>query len=323
MSKPYRISGSRSAAILGISPYKTIQEVWMEILEEEKPGFCKLMGYELPTPPEGSQLEWGSGFESEIIDYVSKNNHLIITDREKSFINHDICSCHVDGIVKHPHGDDENLENKTTSIYYFKDNFGEAGTDKVPINYQSQNQHNMICTENKSTLMPVLIFPKRTQEFENDEIFLDSIDKTLWVAALAEMGNLKYYKIDENKKTQEIMLDKYFDFWKVNIQGEKRPDPVSVDDIKLIFREPIGTVIATEQVERWHDEISQCNSEIKELKKRAEQLKKLNLEYLLEKSLKKEYVIDDDSQEKIIMLDGCGKKIHSYYADKNGKLCFR
>jgi predicted phage-related endonuclease len=327
------------------------------MMEERQPGFCAKNGYEIPEPIEGSQLEWGKAFESAIVELAEQKAGKKINERERLFTDEysgsitesdikqldPIVTCHIDGW----YGSNESEplhEGKTTSLFYFKDNFGEPGTDAVPVEYQAQCQHQMSCTGADEVILSVLVFPRRVDDWvemgwkpEQDvlktEYVLSKYNEngkpiyantpTKWARLLNDMGYFHQYHIKRNDELIKNMLEKYHEWWHDHIIKEKPPEPVSTDDIKKLFREPIGTIVATEQIERWHDEIKQCNDEISQLKKRAEQIKKLNLEFLKEMSEKKKYVIDDDSQEKIILLNGQGKKLHSYGKNKNGVLVFR
>lgn len=356
MPTPINISASRGASILGISNWKTQVETWLEIKEARDPGFCEKNGYELPVFQDNPQLRWGKAFEDSIVELAESKAGIKINAREKLFAykitnlmsSNDIAqlnpmiTCHIDGW----YGVKKNEplhEGKTTSAYYFRENFGEPGTDKVPVEYQVQCQHQMACTGAKEVILSVLVFPNRVDDweemgwipeegsywtlerYENDNYMksIDSIEISDWAKTLNEMGYFHQYHIKRNDDVIDKMISKYTEFWERYIIRNEIPEISGMNDIKKLFREPIGTVVATEQIERWNSEEKMLNDEIKELKKRADQLKSLQLEYLMECSKADNYEIDDDSQEKIVLRGIDGRKLHSYGKDKSGKLVFR
>ena len=317
MSTPYRISGSRAAAILGLSPYQTPVQVWLQIMEEIKPGFCEKNKFEKPEYTTNNPMIWGTAFEDEIIRITEIIHKIKISEREKLFIIDDFISCHPDGISI-----DVLIENKTTSEYYYKDNFGEENTDQIPINYQIQVQHNMICTKKEKCLMPVLIFPKRPDDYVNLDIDIEKINKRKWVEVLLEMGNVKFYEITAHKELQDLMIKHYTDFWNNYVLTGKAPEPKTYGDIKRLVREPVGTIIADENIERLMSEYKHIKSEIGQgggLSKRIEQIKIEVMQYMTDQT----GVIDDDSQDKFILRNQSGKKIASYSKNKNGSYVFR
>ncbi|GAG20923.1 unnamed protein product, partial [marine sediment metagenome] len=90
-----------------------------------------------------------------------------------------------------------------------------------------------------------------------------------------------------------------------------------------ICREPVGTFIATEEMERFMSEFKNIKSEISDtgsLAKRADQIKVAVLEYM---RLHGADAVDDDSQDKFILRNRAGRKIASYGKNKNGDFYFR
>lgn len=323
-STPINISGSRSSAILGLSPYQTQIDIWLTMMEEIEPGFCENNKYVLPEKPDNASIRFGNAFEDSIIMLYEEQNGVKVSDREKLFIK-DFLSCHVDGIVG-----DILIENKTTSQYYFNDNFGEPGTDRIPMNYMCQVQHNLMCTGLSSCDLSVLVFPKRQDEFEamgwmveiNNNIYR-LVNKNMtytklgygvqypseWARTLAEMGYFHTYHIEPNEKLQSLMLQKYEQFWNVNIIGKQIPEIQTLDDIKKIYTEPKGTVVADEEIERISMERKLIQKEISEMKKNVDKLKLIEQQYLYDHAGE---VIDEETREKTFLLDRAGKKLASY-----------
>lgn len=317
MSQPIGISGSRSSAILGVSPYKTRVEIWLEMMESRDPGFCERNGYKYEKFEGNDQTAFGSAFENAICEIVGG-----VTDRERYYSDGNI-TCHIDGLK-----DGMLVENKTTSAQYFYSSFSEK-LNRVPISYICQVQHNLYLTGLQKCMMNVLVFPKTVDQwvsdgwtvsfdetfkeytlfkYDKDHVLQDFVLPKVWAKALADMGYLKTFIIERDDDLIKLMLDKYATFWNENIIGGKMPDVQTLDDIKSVYQDPFGTVIATEQVERWNAERKQLMQEKKDIDKRIEQLKVLEMEYLRSN----DGLIDDETRDKTFLLDRQGRKLASY-----------
>jgi len=324
-SKPIGISASRSSTIMGLNPWQSELEVWQKIMEEREPGFNAANNYELPVFEETAAIRWGNAFEDAVCKLAEEKNGLI-SDREKLFKYNKHTTCHIDGQyfelkegVLH--------EGKTTSIFYFNDNFGEPGTAKVPAQYQAQCQHQMLCTGAEKVILSVLVFPRRVDDWE--DMGWETIQEPMnwylcnkndkenpifpleWARTLNEMGYFHQYEIPANKETQKMMLEYYENWWEDHIIARRPPEPKYYADIKRIWRAPVGTIIATNQLERWCKEYKDIGVELGvkgPLTKRREQLKML----LLKSMMKLDGDVDEDSRDKTVLRSKTGDKLLSY-----------
>jgi predicted phage-related endonuclease len=342
MPKPINISASRGAAILGLSNWKTPVQSWLEIMEGRQPGFCEKHGYVLPEFEYNSQKKWGHAFEDAIIELAENKFNLKIENREEFFVKDKFITCHIDGIIEYKPYQFILHEGKTTSWFYFKDYFGEPGTDQVPIEYQIQCQHQLICTGAEKVILSVLVFPKSVDEWEKMgwDVFKDPIDFNIegsyilkhskfgahtpefWAMIFDQTGFFHQYEINANKHLQNLMIEHYTEFWNTNVLGEKEPEAKSYDDIKALCPEPTGTIIADETIERLYNEYKNIKLEISDtspLAKRADQIKVDLLNYMR----KNEKFVDDDSKNKYILRDRAGKKLATYGKNKKGQFIFR
>jgi len=317
MSIPINISGSRSSGILNLSQYETQVSIFLKIMGKE---YCNENNYEYPEFNGNTATRFGSAFETAILKQTEKHYKSKITDREKFFEN-DFLTCHVDGIM-----DDYLIEAKTTTFMSYKSGWGVPGTDQIPVIYQTQVQHNLYLSELEKCILPVLIFPKMQTEFEEMGIGIDNdfsmIDIEKWVSVLYEMGFLQFYEIKSNPELQSLMIKHYTDFWNNHILTGTPPEARTYDDIKKLVREPVGTIVATPEIEDLMSEYKNIKSEISssgELAKRADMIKVEILKYMSETGV----VIDEDSQDKFILRDQSGKKIASYGKTKKGVYVFR
>lgn len=322
-STPINISASRGASILGVSSYKTCIDTWLEMMWIIDEQFCVDSKFVRPEPVDNAAIRWGRAFESSVIMLAEEKADSTILEREKVLIHpeHDYITCHLDG----RYFKTGNLhEGKTTNSQYFYNNFGEQGTDRVPMSYQVQVQHQLMCDENKfDAELSVLVFPKRQDEFEvmgwiiethENEYYLNMGEHNVtmpikWARVLCDMGYFHQYHITPNEKLQSLMLQKYEQFWNVNIIGKQIPEIQTIEDIKKIYTEPKGTVVADEEIERISTERKLIQKEISEMKKNVDKLKLLEQSYMYDHAGE---VIDDETREKTILLDRSGKKLASY-----------
>ena len=360
MPTPLNISGSRSAAILGMSNYQTPLQVWLQIMESREPGFCEKHNYKLPEFEYNSAMKWGHAFESAIIELAEEKQGLPISGREELWkFNPDTCgrlderindinnprfyvTCHIDGYYRESDGINPLRgalhEGKTTSAHYFYSAFGEPGTDRVPVEYQIQCQHQMICTGAEKVILSVLVFPKRVEEWEEMGIeiikteydqynikypnceYYDHVDD--WAIPLAKMGYFHQYTITAHTDLQKLMLESYAEFWNNHVLTGTPPEPKNYTDIKSIVRDPVGTIVCSSDIENLISEYKQIGSEISStgtLAKRREQLKTQILNF----SRTAGFVEDDESRDKWIIRSEDGKKLASYGRDSRGNFIFR
>ena len=286
-AKPKNISGSRAASICNLDKFKSCVDTWLEIEEELKPGFCEKNGYEKPVRQDNPFLSWGLAFEDPICEKIHELTGYLVCDREKEFNAHalygidpDIATCHIDGALD---GDEHAIldENKTTSIWAFRDEYGDDDSDVIPINYSIQVQHNMMLTGCVECWLFVLIFP--VVQTELDELVkLSEVDKKKWVDVLAEMGLFKRFVIDVNRDIQYMLKDRYREFWKDNVLAEVPPEPVSMDDLKKLLPRKFGECIAPPEVMHMVNTYRDMTAEEGRVKPIKEDLRVKILDYMRE-----------------------------------------
>jgi len=338
MPEPINISASRGASILGVNQWKTPVESWLEICESRRPGFAAENGYKLPEPPDNAAIRWGKAFEDSICELAQSEQNKDIILREKLYKKGEFLTCHIDGMFCKIGGNSTDKdylhEGKTTTIFSYREKWGEPGTDRIPREYMIQVQHQMMCTGKDRAVVSVLVFPNSTEDWEkightiikdadgyliNNEKISNFMWCKDWAHTLSQMGYFHQYEIAENKELQDLMIEKYTEFWQNNVLKETPPEITDYEDIKLLCPEPSGTIVVNEQVEKWAAEYKDITKEIGtggDLSKRKKQLKVLILDYCRQYDNKFDTILDDDSLEKFIIRDRSGKKLFQY----NGKV---
>ena len=145
-----RIGGSDVGAILGVNPYKSIVDVYVD-------------------KTEGSNFKgnnatyWGHMLEGTILkEFSNKHKELIVYEVPYSVVN-DFLIANLDGALKDKEtGDYGVLEIKTTSLWNKKD----WEDDVIPQYYYAQVQHYLMLTGYKFAYIAVLIGGQQYKEFK-------------------------------------------------------------------------------------------------------------------------------------------------------------
>jgi hypothetical protein len=347
-SRPSGISGSRGAAVLGLSEYQSPLEVWQRIMEERKPGWNAAHGYTLPPDPDNAAIRWGNAFEDAVFAMAQERRgvRIPLTTREQLWSTNGsdrmgpgmpgdgldwFITCHIDGRYE----DGALHEGKTAGYFAFLDSWGEPGTDRIPTAYQLQVQHQMLCTGAPSAVVSVLVFPRRPDEWEQAGVALarhvgrsDDLEWFVhsparvadipcmqWARALDEMGYVHQYTVAARPSLQAELVSRYREWWETYVIGECEPEPRTPDDVARLFPAPKGTIVADEQMQRWLTEYAEIGAEIGgtgRLAKRRDELRVL----VLDTARKLDAQLDDESREKTVFRDAQGKKLGQW----NGKV---
>jgi uncharacterized protein yqaJ len=145
-----RIGGSDVGAILGVNPYKSIIDVYIDKTEGS-------------TFKGNNATHWGHMLESTIIkEFASRHKELSVFDAPYSVVDNFLIA-NLDGVLKDKEsGDFGVLEIKTTSLWNRK----EWEEDTIPQSYYAQVQHYLMLTGYKFAYVAVLIGGQEYKEFK-------------------------------------------------------------------------------------------------------------------------------------------------------------
>jgi hypothetical protein len=328
-SLPIGLSGSRSAGILGLSPYTTPLEVWQNIMEIRKPGFNAERGFLYEKFEGDASTRFGNAFESSVIELTEHKTGNQIIDREGAYSlkGKTPITCHIDGRFSKKHI----FEGKTAYIRAFNKSFGEPGTDRIPVEYQCQVQSNMMVTGAEQCTLSALVFPRSPEDWEDEGWSVNNIDGcgyrlsrglpalsdpscSSWAKSLEQMGYFHTYPVSANRDIHKLLRECYNDFWQRYVIPELPPDITDYEDIRRLFPAPKGQLIVPENIQSMLREYSDITKELGTGGFLANRKKDLKTE-ILDFCRTKTTVEDDDSQEKITFLDHSGNSIGSF----NGK----
>lgn len=206
------IGGSDIGAILGLSKYKTPLEVWME-----KTGKETKAANSLP-------LRFGS-FAEEFVarEYASATASLLLHD-ESMLIHPELSfmSAHIDRFVL---GDGKNLpptkilECKTANPFAQQE-WGEAGSDQVPMGYLAQCIWYMAITNIERTDLAVL--------FGNNDF--------------------RIYHIERDRQLETLVLEKANNFWINHVLSDIPPSMQTTTDYQALFsKEASGKTVEAQE----------------------------------------------------------------------------
>lgn len=144
-----RIGGSDIGAIIGVNPYKSVIDVYIDKTEGSN-----FKGNEL--------THWGHMLEGTVMkEFASRHNELIVYEAPYSVVN-DFLIANLDGVLKDKETEDCGvLEIKTTSVWNKK----EWEEDTIPQSYYAQVQHYLMLTGYKFAYIAVLIGGQQYKEF--------------------------------------------------------------------------------------------------------------------------------------------------------------
>lgn len=246
------LGSSDMAAVLGLSPWKTALDVYLEKRGEAPPA---------DADPEKARLfRRGKRLEPVIVNMLEEERGLQIIARNKRYQDAEFpfLACEIDAetLVEAEH---INVECKSAHPFTAW-KYGEEDTDEVPIEYACQAMFSLMVTGRKRCLFGVL--------FGAD--------------------NLVTYDLQRDEETIKAMREKAIRFWRDNVLAGIPPDPVNLPDvIKLFRRTPSAVVEASEDVVTLVEELK----EVKQAAQAAEE-RELEIKFQIGKHMLGEAAID-------------------------------
>ncbi|MBA3756083.1 MAG: YqaJ viral recombinase family protein, partial [Nitrosomonas sp.] len=193
------IGGSDTAAIIGVSPWKSAF-----MLYQEKTGEYR----EEVTPAKQKIFNRGKRWEPIVIEMLmdeleDRGHDVTIIGRNNRYKDpeYDFLAAEID-LELVVDGKIINGKMKTVHPFAAKD-WGEEGTDEIPIYYTSQVLHGQMVTQKDQTI----------------------------VAALIGADDLRVHFVNRDEEMIQIIRAKEIEFWH-RIQNRESPEPTTADDIK-------------------------------------------------------------------------------------------
>jgi putative phage-type endonuclease len=224
MDRTIGIGGSDVAAICGISPWKTPLQVYLEKVGEAQPY------------PDNPAMAYGRMLEPVIRKwYESETGQTVELPEFMRHPKHSFLVAHLDGLTP-----EKVIEIKTARS---DSDWGEPGTDAVPVYYMTQVQHYMMLASRPVADIPVSFF-----------------------------GSMPViYTVEADAEIQELLMEKSIKFWEL-VQNRTPPDPVNMSDIIALFgkKSVAAEVVAPAGIENTVREIKRMQEQIKTMEKTLE-----------------------------------------------------
>jgi putative phage-type endonuclease len=227
------IGGSDAAAIFGVSRWKSefqlYQEKIGEFVEESNPARDKVLNRGKRWEPVVIEMLLDEllsrGHEVEVIARNARYQ-----DPEFPFLAAEI---DLELLID---GEEVNGEIKTVHPFAVKD-WGEEGTDEIPVYYVAQAMHGLMIKPRKRTV----------------------------VAALIGADDLRIHEVMRDDETIAIMRKKEIAFWE-RVQTRNPPEPTAPEDVKWLYAKDAGTVAEAD------DSLALLCQELKDSKATAKRL---------------------------------------------------
>ena len=201
------IGSSDTAAILGISPWKTPLDVYLDKVQPR---------VEITDPDKLRVLNRGKRMEPYVIDLLAEETGLEIVCRNERYIDteYNFLAAEIDAEA----ASGENIEIKTVSPFKAKE-WGEQQSDEIPVHYAAQAMHALMITGRALCVFGVLI----------------------------GADDFRIYRIERDDVTIAAIRAKEIAFWKrVQDRNPPDPSTVS-DVFRLFGTHDSGTAIAANE----------------------------------------------------------------------------
>ena len=217
------LGGSDVAAIFGVSPWKTSYDLWVDkctpresdqALDPEREKFFRRRKRQEPVIAEMLAEEYGIevtrlSLDSDPNRYIDPEHPFLRAEVDFEFLMSPAVRAAFPeraDFAAIPDGTLLNGEIKT--VHPFKaSEWGESGSEEVPIHYAAQVMHGLGVTNRPAAL----------------------------VAALFGLDNLVCFPVMRDDETIAAMREKAVHFWTVNVQQGVAPEPVNVGDVKAMY----------------------------------------------------------------------------------------
>ena len=235
------IGATDCAAVMGLSPYKTPYELWLE----------KTGRKEEESILNDSRLRLRHAHEETIArEYAAQRD--VKLKRVNQTIYHKrlpFMLCHLDRVVI---GQKKIVECKSSSGF-LRQSWGENGSDEAPLHYILQVQHQLACSE------------------YNDAD----------IAALIDIDDYRIYPMPRNEKIIAKIESECERFWHEHVLSDMPPPASNRADLKLMYPTNNGKFItATTEIENLIFLINSKKENIKSIEAEKERAEKQLIEFI-------------------------------------------
>ncbi len=220
------IGGSDAGAVLGLSPYSTPLDVWLDKTGRSEP------------IEDNEAMYWGRTLEAVVAQvYAERTGDKIRRKGMTASKEHPFMLANIDrAIVGHANGPGV-LEIKTAG-QHVADQWGESGSDEIPQHYYAQLAHYLAVTGYTWARLAVLIGGR----------------------------DFRVYDIPRDEEIIAKLVEEERNFWESYVKTDTPPDPANAADIAKRWPKDNGTQItASEDIEQAVKLLGDVKAEIKVL----------------------------------------------------------
>ena len=226
------IGGSEVAAILGLSNFATAYDIWESKTSDEAKHI-----------DDNEQMRWGRILEPVIVtEYIKKTKNRVTFPPRLVHPDYPYMGVNLDGLAN------ENIVVEAKNVRY-GDEWGEEGTDQIPIIYNVQCQYNMMVA---SAYYGIHIL---------------SADVPVLIAG----SDHRIYHVPADIEMQGMLADVVHEFWEL-VRTKTPPEPKSAKEINQRFKtSKAGRVIASKDDLRNLESCIRLKEDIAVLSERLEE----------------------------------------------------
>lgn len=232
MSAPDRskfLGGSDASAVLGINPWRTQLDLWRDKTQPAMP--------ENTDPDRLRVLNRGKAMEPYVVDLLAAETGLHIEHRNRRFIDpqYGFLACEIDAeALQASAGPMVNIEIKTVSPFKARD-WGEIGSDEIPVYYTAQAQHGLMVTDRVLCIFGVLIGG----------------------------DDFRIYRVERDDEIIAAMRAREVAFWREHVETLIPPAATTPGDVDSLFKRDAGTAVEA------NDDIALALAELRALQSDA------------------------------------------------------
>lgn len=236
------LGGSDVAAVLGVSPWKTALDLFNDKIK--------------PRGPErtGRQLSRGIRWESVVAEMLTEtlvaHGHkveIVGTNRRFKDPGHPFLAAEIDYEIRLDGAEEiTNVELKTVHPFKMRE-WGESGSDELPIHYTAQVAHGMGVTRRKSAML----------------------------AALFGADELRVYPVAVDQETIEAIRARCIAFWQNHVMQGIAPAPTNLADLAKLFPKEIEdrpALLADNELTLMAMRAREIGAQVKALESEAERI---------------------------------------------------
>lgn len=196
------LGGSDIAAVLGLSPWKTPLDLWRDKTTPRVEG------------PRRAVLTRGIRWEGAVAEMLvesleakGRKVDIVASNRRYRDDEHPFLAAEIDFEIRLDGAEEiTNVELKTVHPFRLRE-WGESGTDTLPVHYTAQVMHGLGVTRRRSAML----------------------------AALFGADELRVYPVDADDETIAGLRSRAVSFWTDHVVAGIAPEPITLEDLSKLF----------------------------------------------------------------------------------------